>query len=82
MMSLNGSLAGSEVSGPMPGRQTFERNVREYYAARDEQRQEAFNHQWSGRGDKQKAQFEGEWQRRGMEWMDQANELQNHIHRN
>ena len=65
----------------MPGRQTFERNVREYYAAHDEQRQGAFNHQWSGREDEQRAQSEREWQRRGAEWMEQANELQNHIHR-
>ena len=60
MMSPNGSLAASEISGLMPGRQTFERNVREYYATRDEQRQEAFNHQWSGREDEQRAQFERE----------------------
>ena len=60
MISLNGWLIGSEVSGPMPGRQTFERNVREYYTARDEQRQEAFNHQQSGQEDEQRAQFEQE----------------------
>ena len=65
----------------MPGRQTFERSVREYYAARDEQRQEAFNHQWSGREDEQRAQFEREWQRQEAEWMEQASELQNYIHR-
>ena len=65
----------------MPGRQTFERNVREYYTARDEQREEAFNHQWGGREEEQRGQFEREWQRRKAEWMEQANELQNHIHR-
>ena len=81
MLSFNGSLTRSEILGPMAGRQIFERNVREYYAARDEQRQEAFNHQWSGQEEKQGAQFEREWQRRGAEWMEQANELQNHIHR-
>ena len=75
MISPNGSLTGSEISGPMPGRKTIERNVREYNAARDEQRQEAFNHQWGGREDEQRAQFEREWQRRGAEWMEQANDL-------
>ena len=62
MISLNGSLTGSEILGTMQGRQTFERNVREYYAARDKQRQEAFSHQWSGSEDEQRAQFEQEWQ--------------------
>ena len=80
-MSLTGSLTGLEISGPMPGRQTFERNVKEYYAARNEQRQEAFNHQWGGQEEGQRAHFERKWQRREAEWIEQANELQNHIHR-
>ena len=65
----------------MLGRQTFERNVREYYTDGEEHRQEAFNHQWSGREDEQRAQIEREWQRREAEWMEQANKPQNHIHR-
>jgi hypothetical protein len=79
MRSANGSLSSDQ--GPQDGGyNTFQRGVLHHYQQQDEQRQGAFNAQWSAQEQRQRDLFEGEWARREQEWMQQMVDLRQQIH--